>query len=136
MISAKHLKKTGGPKTLARYLKRRQPKEQDDGGHGAHHGANVSVRTTIHKGHEIEVRTTYEIMVDGKPLEGHMGVGDDGRVHYHPIPNYSSGSMLDLIRSVIDAFPEDYPSVKKHKKVKSKKRTTKNGKHKTHKGGH
>ena len=135
MITVKQLKKTGGPKRLVRYLKQRQPKQMHDE-HGGHHGPTVSVRTAIHKGHEIEIRATYEITIGGKSLEGHMGVGNDGRVHYHPIPNYSAASMVDLIRSVIDAFPEDYPPVKKPKKRKRKKSYAKPNKHTAHKGGH
>lgn len=134
MIKAEQLKRTGGPERLARYLQRGQPKEMDE--HGGHHSPNVSVRTATHNGYEIEIRTTYEITIGGKTLEGHMGVGNGGRVHYHPIPNYSSASMVELVASVIDAFPDDYPLVKKRPKRRKKKSSTKTKKHSAHKGGH
>ncbi|MEM7378944.1 MAG: hypothetical protein AAF460_15755 [Pseudomonadota bacterium] len=75
-------------------------------GHAAH---GESVRTAQHKGHIIEIRTRYDVSIDGVPLAGHMEVDDDGRVHYHGLPNYSTDSGLDLIERVIDAFPDDFP---------------------------
>jgi len=57
------------------------------------------------------VRTRYRVEVDGRPLDGHLAVTDDGSVHYHPLPNYSFGSALDLVRQVIDSFPDDFDGV-------------------------
>jgi hypothetical protein len=67
------------------------------------------LRTATYKGHQIAIRTTYEITIDGQPLEAHMAVSNDGRVHYHGLPNYSSSSGIDLMKEVIDAFPDDFP---------------------------
>ena len=75
-------------------------------GHAHEH---ASVRTAVHNGHTIEIRTSYDVRIDGEPLEAHMGVSDDGNVHYHGLPNYSEASAIDLMRRVIDAFPDDYP---------------------------
>ena len=50
----------------------------------------------------------------------HVMVGDDGHVHTHSLPNYSWRSTLDLVRQMIDAFPEDFPKPKKKRK-KAKK---------------
>jgi hypothetical protein len=72
------------------------------------HGPIETVREAVHAGHRIVVRTTYEIEVDGRPVTGHLGVANDGRVHYHPVPNLSFASALDLVRSLIDTFPEDF----------------------------
>lgn len=76
-----------------------------------HTGGHASVRSAVHKGHRIEVVTTYQILVDGQELDAHMGVDNDGTVHYHGLPNYSEASAVDLVRRVIDAFPDDYAPV-------------------------
>jgi hypothetical protein len=72
------------------------------------HGKLESVREAQHKGHHIVIRTRYEITVDGQMLMGHMGVTDDGQVHYHPVPNLSFASAVDLVKELIDIFPEDF----------------------------
>jgi hypothetical protein len=72
------------------------------------HGPSVSVRTAEHHGHTIVIRTTYEVEVDGRLVTGHMGVTDDGQVHYHAMPNASFASAVDTIRRLIDVFPDDF----------------------------
>jgi hypothetical protein len=41
-------------------------------------------------------------------LMGHMGVTNDGNVHYHPVPNLSFASAIDLVKELIDIFPDDF----------------------------
>ena len=53
---------------------------------GHQHPTSETIREADYEGHHIVIRTTYQIEVDGKPVTGHMGVTDDGKVHYHPIP--------------------------------------------------
>ena len=72
------------------------------------HEDSVSTRETSYKGHHIVVRTKYEVEVDGKPLMGHMGVTDSGLVHYHPVPNLSFPSALDMVKKIIDVFPDEF----------------------------
>ena len=60
------------------------------------------------KGHHIVVRTTYHIEVDGQTLTGHFAVSNDGQVHYHPVPNISFASAIDLVKQLIDLFPDDF----------------------------
>jgi hypothetical protein len=79
-----------------------------------HAHAHPSVRTAEHNGHTIEIRTTYDVRIDGEPMEAHLGVGNDGNVHYHGLPNYSEASAIDLMRRVIDAFPDDFPPTDEH----------------------
>jgi hypothetical protein len=79
-----------------------------------HPGGHSSVRTAEHNGHAIEIRTTYDVRIDGEPLEAHMSVSDNGSVHYHGLPNYAESSAVDLIKRVIDSFPDDYPSAAEH----------------------
>ena len=73
-----------------------------------HHGESVVTREADYKGHHIVVRTKYEVEVDGKPLMGHMGVTDSGSVHYHPVPNLAFASALDMVRKIIDVFPDEF----------------------------
>ncbi len=80
------------------------PKEQEH-----HQGPMATVRTVRYKDHEIVIRTTYEIEIDGKPLGGHIGVSNAGWVHTHTLPNYSFPSAVDMVRQLIDAFPQDFP---------------------------
>jgi hypothetical protein len=76
---------------------------------GHHRGDAVeTVREDDYRGHHIVVRTTYEIEVDGRPVTGHLGVTNDGRVHYHPVPNVSFASAIDLVRQLIDTFPDEF----------------------------
>ena len=72
------------------------------------HQKNESVRQADHKGHHILVRTQYEIEVDEHMVRGHMGVTNDGHVHYHPLPNLSFTSAVDLVKQLIDTFPDDF----------------------------
>jgi hypothetical protein len=76
-------------------------------GHGAH--PQETVRTALYRGHAIEIRTSYQVTIDGEALSAHLMVNDEGNVHYHGLPNYSAASAIELMERVIDSFPEDYP---------------------------
>lgn len=94
------------PQSIAAYVKSnsaRARKAQE-----MHHEAAVVTREADYKGHHIVVRTTYEVEVDGKRLMGHIGVTDSGQVHYHPVPNVGFASALDLVRKIIDVFPDEF----------------------------
>ena len=73
--------------------------------HGQH---GASVREDYYKGHRIVIRTTYKIEVDGRPFHGSLDVSNSGTVQYHGIPNVSTNSAVELIRAVIDTFPDDF----------------------------
>lgn len=77
--------------------------------HGHEHD-QVSVRTTVYKGHRISIRTKYEISINDRPIKGHIGVSDEGDVHYHGLPNYADRSAIDVMKAVVDAFPDDFPT--------------------------
>ncbi len=72
------------------------------------HPVPDSIREADYQGHHIVVRTHYEIEVDGRAVTGHMGVTNDGHVHYHPVPNMSFASAIDLVKQLIDVFPDDF----------------------------
>jgi len=79
------------------------------GGHH-HHGGTTTVRQVTHAGHEIVIETTYKVTVDGEPFEAPLSVGNGGRVHYHGLPTQAFDSAVDLVKQVIDQFPDDFGS--------------------------
>ena len=94
------------PDAVVERLAEQRP-ELTQRGHG-HDSSMESVREATYRGHHIAIRTTYRIEVDGRPIVGHMGVTNDGQVHYHPIPNLGFASAVDLVKQLIDTFPEDF----------------------------
>lgn len=90
-----------------------------------HHQAE-SVRTAEYRGHHIIVKTRYAIEVDGRSVTGHLGLTNDGHVHYHPIPNLSFASAVDMVKAIIDVFPDRFQKKRRPKKqggMKGKKHT-------------
>ena len=85
--------------------------KENRGGHHDH--ATPAVRVAIHKGHRIEVKTSYEVRVDGKKVAMSFAPDQDGSVAYHAIPNVAFASAMDLVRCVIDTFPADFPPRKR-----------------------
>jgi hypothetical protein len=75
---------------------------------GHHAGPMVAVRTVAHRGHEIVIRTSYQITVDGQPFDAHVTVDNAGRVHYHGLPTRDFESTVDLVKKVVDYFPDDF----------------------------
>ena len=94
------------PQSIAAYV--RKNAEQVKRAQKHRHGEMDSVRETDYAGHHIVVRTRYHVEVDGHMLMGHMGVTNDGQVHYHPVPNLAFGSAVDLVKRLIDIFPDDF----------------------------
>lgn len=91
------------PESLVESLSRYRPEQ-----HGRHAEVMESVREETYRGHKIVIRTSYHIEVDGAPIEGHLGVTNDGQVHYHPVPNLSFNSAVELVKQLIDIFPDDF----------------------------
>jgi hypothetical protein len=98
------LRSMSDPETLSRHARDRFPSQQEP-----HHGAHevTSVREAVHHGRHIRIETSYRITVDGQPVTGHIMVGNDGRVHYHAIPNQEFESAVDMVKRVIDLTPPD-----------------------------
>lgn len=97
--------------SIASYVKRHATRVKHT--QRRHHAATETIRETNHHGHHIVVKTRYEISVDGRKVLGHLGVSNDGHVHYHPIPNLSFASALDMVKTIIDVFPHQFAAVKK-----------------------
>ncbi len=73
-----------------------------------HHAS--AVRTAEHEGRSIEIRTTYEILIDEKPFQGRVMVDDEGHLHCHSIPYESYGSAIDFVKRLIDTYPDSFPA--------------------------
>lgn len=72
-------------------------------GHHAHQKSFTSTRTALYHGRKIKIKTTYRIEIDGEPLTLHTVVTNDGKVHYHGLPNYAFASAIDMAKAIIDA---------------------------------
>ena len=112
-------------KSIASYVKKHATHIKKSQKHT--HQKSESLREADHKGHHIIVRTHYEIEVDGQMLMGHMGVTTDGQVHYHPLPNLSFASAVDLVKQLIDTFPDDFATKGIRKKGRMRMKKTKAG---------
>ena len=83
-------------------------------GHAEHdEGPFQSVREVDYKSHKITIYTQYEIRVDSEPFSGHIYVDNTGKVSTHALPAYSFVSAVDLVKKIIDEFPEDFAKKKK-----------------------
>ena len=76
-------------------------------------GPFQSVREVDYKGHKITIYTQYQIKIDGKRFSGHIYVDNRGKVSAHALPNYSFVSAVDLVKKIIDEFPDDFATKKK-----------------------
>ncbi len=77
-------------------------------GHRMSAAHGKSVRMFMHKGHEISITTVYQIKIDRRPIHLPLLVTQDGNVQSHAIPNYSQSSAVDMVKTIIDLFPEDF----------------------------
>ncbi len=69
----------------------------------------MTKRDEVYKGKTIEIYTTYRILIDGKPLESHTQVMNNGTVHNHSLPQYSFKSAVDMVKKIIDTFDVELP---------------------------
>ena len=73
------------------------------------HGFDTTVvREMAHQGHVVKIHTTYRVEVDGQPVRAHLSVDEDGRVYTHATPFVTYASALDLMRAVIDGYPDSF----------------------------
>jgi hypothetical protein len=94
------------PEALVRRLSEQAPALLEPG--HSHGPAMESIREATYRGHHIVIRTSYQLEVDGQPIQGHLGVSNDGQVHYHAVPELGFASAVDLVKQLIDTFPEDF----------------------------
>jgi hypothetical protein len=78
--------------------------------HVMHHPLN-SVRTFTHAGHQVKITTTYQIEVDGVPVQVHASVDNQGWVFSHATPFVNYGSATGLVKALIDRFPKSFTNL-------------------------
>ena len=94
---------TGAAQSHPEWVKTKFPSYVEP--HGKHEA--TSVRELVHKCHTVRIITTYRVEVDGKPADLHLSVDEDGQVFTHATPFVTYASAVDLMKAVMDAYPED-----------------------------
>ncbi len=74
--------------------------------HGRHEA--TSIRELTHNGHAVRIITTYRVEVDGAPAGMHLSVDEDGQVYTHATPFVTYASAVDLMKEVLDAYPDAF----------------------------
>ena len=67
---------------------------------------STSLRRSVHRGRTIEIHTTYQVCIDGRPIDARVSVHPNGRVHCNGLPNYSFTSAVELAQALIDGPAE------------------------------
>ena len=96
------------PQTIVKYVKRNEARVKSCNKMKMGRGGTESVREADYKGHHIVIRTTYRVTIDGVAVTGMLSVSNNGQVHYHAVPNLSFDSAVDLVKKLIDVFPDDF----------------------------
>lgn len=92
--------------SIASYVKKNVPSAK--AALKMHHGDPGGVESEEYNGHQIVIRTTYHIEVDGTPLMGHLSVDSNGHVESHALPNYEFTTPMSFVKKLIDEFPQDF----------------------------
>jgi len=124
-MESRKLETSAAPQKLGEYLSRTREKTPKHAVHGV--GGAQSVREDNYRGHEIEIVTTYKVLVDGKTIRAPLGVDASGQVRCHSLPNYQTASAVDMVRALIDGFPEEFepkPARRKSRAAPRKRRST------------
>ncbi len=87
--------------------------EHEHHGHG-HHGKMKTKRTLEHLGNAIEIETTYAIKINGVVYKTHVMLGEDGGLTTHAIPYRIFQSMPDLIKALIELYPNEFNNHQNH----------------------
>ena len=98
-IEARPFKEPSQPEWAKKLCAEHPPGHTED-------GKISGVRKSVHRGHVIEIKTMYEITIDGKPYRGHLEVGNDGRLYCHATPYHKYESAVDMMKRVIDLYPD------------------------------
>ena len=73
-----------------------------------------SVQVSKHGRHCIKIVTTYKIEIDNNSVHLHLTVGNDGQLHCHTTPYENYKSVMDLVKTLIDRFPEAFQNFSNH----------------------
>lgn len=105
-MQPKKLTTGAAPSKIGDYLVKTSDRSSAHDVHGG--GGAESVRKDSYNGHAIEIRTSYKIFVDGKKIRAPLAVDASGQVHCHSLPNYQSASAVDMVKALIDGFPDEF----------------------------
>lgn len=116
-MNANEYAQLGKKEALTRYAAR-VGKELNSG--TAEHGDQThemveSVRKVEYKSHRIVISTHYALVIDGSAFVTPVMVDNSGRVSCHALPNYSFLSAVDLVKQLIDTFPDDFSKSRREK---------------------
>jgi hypothetical protein len=106
-MDLKKLAKGAQPGALGAYLKKAVARSS--GGRGRLGGHASSMRMVEHHGYHIMLETTYRVTIDGKLLKAPLMVDDAGMVHCHSLPNYQFNSAVEMVKAIVDQFPDEFP---------------------------
>jgi len=102
------------------WIVERHPQYSKD--HGMAHELK-SIRVAEHAGHAIRITTQYLIEIDGQTANLHLSVGNDGHLHCHTTPYETYVSAIDVVKTLIDRFPEAFNRASNGSKAPSAKLT-------------
>lgn len=119
-MDTKKLEKAVEPEEFAGYIAGLSQSHDHEHGHSGD-GSIETVREDEYEGHHIEIRTTYKIEVDGEVLLAPLGLDNEGNLYCHALPNYQFASAVDMIRRLIDNFPDDFKRKRASKKPSGKR---------------
>lgn len=105
-MDPKKLKLAATPKAMGAYLQKTAATTE----HSMH---APSIRTTEYHGHAISIETVYRVQIDGKAVKMPLMVDDSGNVHCHSLPNYQFQSAVDMVKAIVDIFPDALPKSKR-----------------------
>lgn len=76
--------------------------DSDSGGHEHDDpGQPASVRRFESDLGVVEIETRYTVRINGKLFPDPLHVAEDGSVHYHGLPQYSSPSAVQLMKQIV-----------------------------------
>jgi hypothetical protein len=73
------------------------------------------------------LETIYRVTIDGKKYDLGLLADDQGNVHCHSLPNYQLQSALDMVRAIVEQFPDDFEKKQKKTTVAHKHATSRKG---------
>lgn len=82
-------------------------------GHDPNHPPSI-VREFEHRDHLVRIETHHVITIDGQPFIAHIQLDEDGQAGTHALPYESFASLTDLIRRLIDVYPDDFKAGGSH----------------------
>jgi hypothetical protein len=90
----------------------------------AHTEGPVTSSRTIHAGgHEIEVRTTYEVRLDADAIDMNIMVDSDGRLWTHLCPYVTFATAPELVEYVLEHAPEALLGLTHHSHAHARRHT-------------